>query len=86
MFCSDSLAMRENIVFILGEEEEYTVKYTTLSEGVPEGAPEGKGVYLTVYPEFSPNTDSNHFNSHKANSFLISLIDNYSVYSLGSVL
>ena len=24
----------------------------------PEGTPEGKGVYLTVYPESSPNTDS----------------------------
>ena len=27
-----------------------------------------------------------HFNSHRANNSLISLIDNYSVYSLGSVL
>ena len=26
-------------------------------EGVPEGTPEGGGVYLTVYPELSPNTD-----------------------------
>ena len=24
----------------------------------PEGTPEGKGVYLTAYPELSPNTDS----------------------------
>ena len=24
----------------------------------PEGTPEGKGVYLTVYPELSPHTDS----------------------------
>ena len=23
----------------------------------PEGTPEGGGVYLTVYPELSPNTD-----------------------------
>ena len=23
----------------------------------PEGTPEGKGLYLTVYPDFSPNTD-----------------------------
>ena len=27
----------------------------------PEGTPEGKGVYLTVYPESSPNTDSISF-------------------------
>ena len=24
----------------------------------PEGTPEGKGLYLTVYPESSPNTDT----------------------------
>ena len=24
---------------------------------MPEGTPEGKGVYLTVYPDLSPNTD-----------------------------
>ena len=42
----------------------------------PEGTPEGKGVYLTVYPELSPNTDSTSFNSHKANNSLISLIEN----------
>ena len=24
----------------------------------PEGTPEGEGVYLTVYPKLSPNTDS----------------------------
>ena len=23
----------------------------------PEGTPEGEGIYLTVYPESSPNTD-----------------------------
>ena len=23
----------------------------------PDGTPEGKGLYLTVYPESSPNTD-----------------------------
>ena len=27
----------------------------------PKGPPEGKGVYLTVYPESSPNTDSISF-------------------------
>ena len=27
----------------------------------PEGTPEGEGVYLTVYPELSPNTDSISF-------------------------
>ena len=26
-----------------------------------EGNPEGKVVYLTVYPESSPNTDSSYF-------------------------
>ena len=27
----------------------------------PKGTPEGGGVYLTVYPESSPNTDSISF-------------------------
>ena len=27
----------------------------------PEETPEGEGVYLTVYPELSPNTDSISF-------------------------
>ena len=49
-------------VSVLGREEGYMVKYTALPEGVPEGeaegTPEGKGVYLTVYPELSPNADS----------------------------
>ena len=54
----------------------------------PEATPEDKGVYLTVYPESSPKTDSISFNSNKAHNSLISLIDNYSVYPLclGSVL
>jgi hypothetical protein len=33
------------------------IKYTPPPEGVPEGTPEGGGVYLTVCPELSPNTD-----------------------------
>ena len=41
-------------VSVLGREEGYTVKYT------PE-LPKTKGVYLTVYPELSPNTDSISF-------------------------
>ena len=45
-------------VSVLGREEGYTVKYTPLPEGVPEGTPEGEGVYLTVYPESSPNTEN----------------------------
>ena len=44
-------------VSVLGRDEGYTVKYNPLPEGVPEGTPEGKGLYLTVYPESSPNTD-----------------------------
>ena len=34
------------------------VKYIPSPKGVPEETPEGEGVYLTVYPELSPNTDS----------------------------
>ena len=48
----------KDIVSVLGRDEGYTVKYTPLAEGVPEGTPEGIGVYLTVYPELSPNTGS----------------------------
>ena len=43
-------------VSVLGREEGYTVRYTP--------APEGKGVYLIVYPESSPNTNSISFNNH----------------------
>ena len=49
----------------------------------PKETPEGKGLYLTVYPESSPNTDIISFNNHQANVYLIILIDNKSVYSLG---
>ena len=53
--------MAGDLVSVLGREEGYTVKYTTPPEGVPEGkpkrTPEGGGVYLTVYPELSPDTD-----------------------------
>ena len=34
---------------VLGRDEEDTVNYNAL--------PEGKGLYLTVYPELSPNMD-----------------------------
>ena len=44
---------------VFGLEEGYIVKYTP--EGVPKGTPEGKGVYLTLYPKSSPNTDSISF-------------------------
>ena len=29
-----------------------------LPKGVPEGTPEGKGLYVTVYPKSSHNTDT----------------------------
>ena len=48
------------MVSVLGREEGYTIKYTPPPEFPrvkPEGTPEGGGVYLTVYPEPSPNTD-----------------------------
>ena len=44
-------------VSVLGQEEGYTVKYAPS----PSGTPEGEGVYLTVYTESSPNTDSISF-------------------------
>ena len=40
-------------VSVLGRDEGYTVKYNPL----PEGVPDGEGLYLSVYPELSPNTD-----------------------------
>ena len=50
---------------VLGLDLGYTVKYSPLPEGVPlgqpEGSPEGRWVYLTVYPESSPNTESISF-------------------------
>ena len=50
-----------NTVSVLGREEAYKVKYTPLSEGVPEVTPEVEGVYLTVYPQSSPNMDNISF-------------------------
>ena len=49
------------IVSVLGRDKGYTVTYNPLPEGVLEGTPEGKGVYLTVYPELSANTDITSF-------------------------
>ena len=52
-------------VSVLGRKEGYSVKYTLclkeFPRAKPEGAPEGEGVYLTVYPELSPNMDSISF-------------------------
>ena len=50
----------ENYIYplsVFGQDEGYTIKYNPLPSGVPEGTPEGKGLYLTIYPELSPNTD-----------------------------
>ena len=48
-------------VYVLGQDKGYTVKYNPLplpfSRAKSEGTPKGKGLYLTVYPELSPNTD-----------------------------
>ena len=41
------------VVSIIGQDRGYTVKYNPL----PDGVPGGESVYLTVYPEPSPNTD-----------------------------
>ena len=47
------LNKKNHIVSVLGRDEGYTVKYNAL----PVGDPEGEGLYLTVYPDLSPNTD-----------------------------
>ena len=52
----------------------------------PKETSEGRRVYLTVYPESSPNKTLYHFNNHLAIVYLVILIDNLYVYSLGSVL
>ena len=44
-------------VSVLGQDEGYTVKYSP----PPEGFFEGGGLYLTVYPQSSPNTGSISF-------------------------
>ena len=45
------------IVSVLGREKGYTVKNTCLPGGVPKGKARGEGVYLTIYPDSSPDTD-----------------------------
>ena len=57
MLGQPSCTILQFILSVLGQDEGYTVKYNPLHEGVPEGTPEGKELYLTVYPELSPNTD-----------------------------
>ena len=42
-------------VSVLGRDKGYTVKYSPLPDGVPKV--KGKWLYLTVYPELSPNAD-----------------------------
>ena len=71
MYCTVLYFIRSNIPLRLKE----------FPRAKPEGTPEGEGVYLTVYPEWSPNMDR-----HKASNFPINLIDNKSLNSLGSVL
>ena len=48
-------------VSLIGRDKGYTVKYNPLLKefprAKPEGIPEGEGLYLTVYPKSSPNTD-----------------------------
>ena len=44
---------------VLGQDEGYMVKYNSLPERVPMG--EAQGLYLTVYPEWSPNTGNISF-------------------------
>ena len=48
------MIIEKHIFSVLG----YTVKYTPSPSGVPSGTPEGKGVCLTVYPLYRPNTDT----------------------------
>ena len=58
-------------VSVLGLDTGYTVKYSPSLEGTPKG----RGLYLTVYPKSSPNTNSIYF-----------LWGHYcTVYSLGAV-
>ena len=77
MYCPVDEAIRvhidpgeSSVVAALGnihgwESEGYMVKFNPLAEEVPKGkargTPEGKGLYLSVYPESSPNTDNISF-------------------------
>ena len=63
---TDLRDLRSNIPFCLKE----------FPRAKPEGTPEGEEVYLTVYPSRVLLRTVYHFNSHKANISLISLIDN----------
>ena len=50
------MIVKNDIMSVLGLNSGYTVKYNPLP--LPSGTPSGKGLYLTVYPELSPNTDT----------------------------
>ena len=40
------------LVYVLGRDKGYAVKYSPL----PDKVSKGEGIYLTIYPELSPNT------------------------------
>ena len=62
----------QRIVSVLGRDEGYTVKYTPCLKEFPRakpgGIPEGEGVYLTVYPELSPNMDASLYSKSYCNA------------------
>ena len=43
---------------VLGRDSGFTVKYDPSPSGVPLGTPSGKGLYLIIYPELRPYTDT----------------------------
>ena len=62
LICGASIGTSFYIVSVLGRDKRYTVNYTKeFPRAQPKGTPEDKGVYLTVYPESSTNTDSISF-------------------------
>ena len=56
-----SLQKKESSVILYPYKYETRDIRSNIPRAKPEGTPEGKGVYLTVYPEVSPNTERVYF-------------------------
>ena len=57
--------IQEVLVSVLGRDKGYMVNIPLglkeFPRAKPKGTPNAKGVYLTIYPELCPNTDSISF-------------------------
>ena len=87
-----------NTVSVLGQREGYPVKYCGIATGLRdfpraklEGTPQGNGLYLTIYPELSPNKNNQklflYYRTRQVRYSVFHFLrgQNFTVYSLRAV-